>query len=235
MSKYLLIRSRDRDSGSSHNFKMVLKNPLKDEEYELVSLIMPNGFYNVNNNNNKIYFNDGSDQTATLTNGNYSASSLATEIQTQMNAASSHSFTCTYSTATSKFTISDGTGNFSLKFATNTSASARYLLGFDESDTSATSSKISDNLIDISNPQMIFVNISQAGDNLRDTKNAIFADLFLPLDVSFGEMKYFKPGEEEKQTVKFVYTNNLEVYLRDENNDTVDLNGLEWSIVLKKI
>lgn len=47
----------------------------------------PAGFFLITTSNNKLYINDGSDKTATITSGEYiSPALLATQIQTQLNA-----------------------------------------------------------------------------------------------------------------------------------------------------
>lgn len=84
---------------------------------------IPAGFFVVESGvDDKLYFNDGADQTATITGQEYATgAALATEIQTQMNAASSN-WTCTYDTATGKFTIDRTTGAAVLQTSTTTTA-----------------------------------------------------------------------------------------------------------------
>lgn len=81
----------------------------------------PTGNFEIDTSNNKLYFNDGAAQTATLTSGSYTASTLATEIQTQLNAASSN-FTASYSTTTYKFTLSRSSGSFELTLSSTSNA-----------------------------------------------------------------------------------------------------------------
>ncbi len=98
----------------------------------------PTGHFEITDSNNKIYINDGSDKTVTLTNGHYAtAAALATHVQTQLNASSS-SWTCAYSSTTFKFTIGH-TGSATLRFS-QTSNDVWDTLGYigtsDESGTS---------------------------------------------------------------------------------------------------
>jgi hypothetical protein len=76
------------------------------------------GNFEITTSNRYLYFNDGADKTATLTVGNYTAATLATHIQTQLNAVSSN-FTVTYSTPTYKFTIAK-TASFQLSLSEST-------------------------------------------------------------------------------------------------------------------
>lgn len=81
----------------------------------------PAGNFEITTSNQNIYINDGSDKTAILTAGSYTYSTLATEIQTQLNSVSSN-WTCTYDSSTEyKFTISNS-GSVTLRFATTTNA-----------------------------------------------------------------------------------------------------------------
>ena len=88
----------------------------------------PAGNFEVTTSNQNIYINDGTDKTAVLTVGSYTPASLATEIQTQLNAVSAN-WTCSYDLSTEyKFTISN-TGSVTLRFATTTNA-AWDMLGY---------------------------------------------------------------------------------------------------------
>lgn len=79
------------------------------------------GNFEITSSNNSIYINDGSNKTVTLTSGSYTYSSLATHVQTQLNASSS-SWTCTYSTTTNKFTLARSSGTRILRFSQTTNA-----------------------------------------------------------------------------------------------------------------
>lgn len=85
-----------------------------------VKLYRPAGNFEIATTNGKIYINDGSDKTITLTNGNYTYTTLAAHIQTQLN-ASSTLWTCTYSSSTYKFTIAH-TGSAVLRLSVTTDA-----------------------------------------------------------------------------------------------------------------
>jgi len=100
--------------------------------------------------NDKIDFeDDGGVKVATLTAGNYATGALmAAHVQTQMDAASVDTITCTYSSGTRKMTIaSDGT-TFELDWdsGANASTSAGEDLGYDTSaDDTGSTSYVGDN------------------------------------------------------------------------------------------
>ena len=71
--------------------------------------------------------------TATLTAGTYTGDSLATEVETQLEASGADNYTVTYSSSTGKFTLLNDTGNWRLKWSsgTNITINAGPILGFD--------------------------------------------------------------------------------------------------------
>lgn len=79
------------------------------------------GNFEITSTNNKLYINDGSDKTVTLTAASYTYSTLAAHVQTQLNASSSN-WTCTYSTTTHKFTIARSSGTAVLRETQTTNA-----------------------------------------------------------------------------------------------------------------
>lgn len=91
------------------------------------------GYFRITSTNKYINFNIGAAElTATLLEAEYTASTLASAIQTLMTAAAGVAITCTYSTATGKFTISKASGTLQLLWltGTNTANAAGSALGF---------------------------------------------------------------------------------------------------------
>lgn len=82
----------------------------------------PAGNFEISDSNKYLYINDGSNKTITLTVGSYTFTTLASHIQTQLNASSSN-WTCTYnSTTTFKFTINRTSGTAVLRKSVTTDA-----------------------------------------------------------------------------------------------------------------
>lgn len=79
------------------------------------------GTFEIDSTINKIYINDGADKTASISTGQYTGSTLAAEIQTQLNSVSSN-WTCTYSTTTYKFTLARSSGTKTLRLSITTNA-----------------------------------------------------------------------------------------------------------------
>lgn len=75
------------------------------------------GYWEIDATKNKLYFNDGSDRTATITVDDYDADTVAAEIATQMTSVGGQTYTCVYSNTSRKFQIS-ASGNFTLQCST---------------------------------------------------------------------------------------------------------------------
>lgn len=88
------------------------------------------GAFVVDATNNKIYINDGSDKTATLSSGTYTRSELATEVQTQLNSVSSNWICVDNQAPTLLFGIANS-GSVTLRFSETTN-SAWDMLGYTE-------------------------------------------------------------------------------------------------------
>ena len=128
----------------------------------------------INSRNNKIDFTaNGTTYAATITPGSYSPTTLCTEIDTRMTAASSQSYTVTFDSITRKFTIVQGGTSFTLLFSTgaNVGVSASGVLGFDvELQTGAltyTSTYALSGITRLSKPISMFRNSNS--ENARDS------------------------------------------------------------------
>lgn len=91
---------------------------------------IPPGTFVVTTANQKLYYNDGTDRTATIATGTYTYATLLTVVATALNAFSS-GWTCTYdfSGGTFKFTIGRASGTKTLRCSVTTNA-AWDMLGY---------------------------------------------------------------------------------------------------------
>ena len=226
----LLLRSVDRSasSTSSSNFRVDFKSSLGGR-YLLSYLRMPVTVYNVNINNFQIPFQESGVPTfAQLTPGQYTASTLATEIGTQMTAASGISvFTATYNTTTSKFTI-NSSNNFMLIYNLFPGASSRYLLGFNLATTTNATSHTSDNVADLSYPGSICINVRESVDTTFTTTTGFNSTFYFPINNSFGYPQYLD-AQSLPQTIELgERTKSLTINITDTSGADIDLNGVEW-------
>jgi hypothetical protein len=90
------------------------------------------GHFEITASNRYIYFVDtgSTSRTATLDLDDYDADELATEIETQMEAQTTDTFTVTYSQTSKKFLITNDTGTFTLT-CTNTTNATWDTIGYD--------------------------------------------------------------------------------------------------------
>jgi len=84
-------------------------------------------FQVVKGSNDQVNFSDGTARTATLDEGAYNAVSLAAHIQTKMDALSSDTITCVYSSISHKFTIASNGSTLSLTWLSSANARSQEL------------------------------------------------------------------------------------------------------------
>jgi hypothetical protein len=130
----IVVDSRVRNKAlfpNPNNYEVLFEDDINDvKSAKLVYMDMPMPIYLINSFFNKITFKIGATSyTATISDGNYTASELATELTNEMNElVSSSTFNITYNTRLDKF-IFNATESFSLQFVTNTNQ-INILLGF---------------------------------------------------------------------------------------------------------
>lgn len=238
MSGTIILRSRDRNSGSSSSFKLSFSGDALEGKYEVMFVNIQNTIYTIRSNqNDRIYFNEnGSDKTAIITAGYYTQSTLPAAVKSALDTASGGfaTFTVTISSTTQKMTISS-TQNFSLKFATYTTYSAALTLGYNQSDTSAATSAIANNIINLAEPLSININIKQSNINNFKSPKGSYGSILVPLDAAFGSFKFLKHND----LIQYLNFQNrasiIDVEIRDLDGNALDLNGSDWELCIRKI
>ncbi len=239
--KTIIIKSSDKVQGTSSSGNIILQHELNGT-YILEHFVMINALYNVNDQNNKVYADIAANptETFTLTNGSYTRSQLATELQTQLATSVNWAVNPVVSIdlKTLRYTVDESGGgtNFQIMFGTNTANSARLLLGFSEADTSAATSASSDQASDTSPIKYVFMNIKQSNSDLFESKN-YFTSTFAIYDKesSFGEnLRYVRKFGELKQVLDARNMRNFKYKFVDQNCEEVDFNGCEWSLMLSQ-
>ena len=173
-------------------------------------------------------------ETITLTNGYYDPTDLTTEFQDKLNSTLSGTVSITLNDNTNKFTITD-TLPIYFTFATNTTNSARKILGFNAVDGSASVfTQTSDNPIDLNPCKNIFVSITE--DDNRNIEGIDFFNCSLIANGTseFGGLMRYVDVDNFVQVVKFKNTKKLTVSFHDANNNSIDLNS-EYQIILVKL
>lgn len=226
-----VISSQNKTSGETNSFQVALKEGIKVREIELLSATIPVAQYNINSTNNTLRVYDGTnDETLTITPGFYTGATLASAI--------SHTFalgsvvSASYSTVTGKITISSGGATFQIKH-TNALSTASEVLGFDTAaDDTGNTSYTADNLLGISLPYNIFIDIDGFTGVFDGQTPHTF---YVPITENAGSVQTFNRFTAFEQTVRLdsertVY--NLRVTLRTDDNALYTLNGLNWTALV---
>ena len=232
MNKNVLIKSVDRQSGSSHAF-VYETQCLLDGCYILKNLQIANTIYNINSDNNTFILNDGTDKNITISIGNYTVNSLKTAVEDELNliSAGTITFTVTFSSTTGKFTIV-GTSNFTLIFPDANTAST---YGF--TDLSVTGTTITaDKIVNLSYPSSIGVDITESNvDNYENGSTLSSGSIYVPLNESFG---FYKTLDDNNfpQYLNFKNCRYLNIsVINTSNNKSIDLNGSDFELLLSKM
>lgn len=153
MSHYqneIIISSRDREFGTTNNFSVRMNNITHIEKLSIRKIVIPMTWYPINQFNNRLDFNDGTLRPITIPEGVYTASSLAAEIQSLMNASpSALTFTVVFNNVTKKITINETSGPTNFILDLNISNSIYEIIGFTQSTLSGAATYTGANSVDI--------------------------------------------------------------------------------------
>ena len=234
MNKNILIKSSDRASGSSHDFKFN-SHSILDGKYLIKNILIPNAMYNVTSSNNTfILYEDSSNKTITIPSGNYNVTTLAAALQTAFNAVSSgyNTFTVTYDSITATFTTSAGLA-FYFIFPDSKTANT---YGYSDLTTASGTSTTSDNVINLSYPSSLGIEITETNiDNYENSSTMASGNIYVPLNVGFGFYKSLT-SDDFTQHIQFKKTRTLSIKIVDtSDNSSVDLNGVDWELLLSRV
>ena len=228
----VIIDSSQRDTLDVSNSKWTYKSQspfLNVKSIKLIGCIIPNSQYLINDNNKTLTIEASStDYTFTLTKGFYTPSTLATELQTQLNTNSfSSTFTVSQSSTTNKFRI-QSTISVILKFSQNTSSGK--ILGFGSSNTSSTMDITGTNIYDLSGTRYYKLRIPETNNFIDSNINKINESFIIPNNVNSGEYNYITENtniinEIENRQNRI---DKLTIELFDDENNYVDLNGIDY-------
>lgn len=238
----LVINSKDREnynSTTSSEFTVKLQNPINFDilAYGLESACIPKTNYNVTNGNFQI-LDSGGVKLVTIPSGNYSISSITSELQTALNNLGVDTYTVSSSNVSFKLTITSSHPGFQL----NPNAS-NYpfvnIIGFNNSTAYISSGGVlvSPKVVDLSGIKNVYIKISQLTEYMRDTKN-LSSNFKVDFGCSYGSIVYFANKNKYLQYYTTAQTHvgrtdQFDVRLVDEYGNNLDLNGSDWSFVLR--
>lgn len=238
----LVINSKDREdysTTSSSEFTVKLNNPINFDilAYGLESACIPKTNYNVSGAAFQITDSVGL-KTVNIPSGNYTITSLTTELQNLLNALGVDTYIVVSSTTTMKITITSSFAGFTL----NPNAS-NYpfvtMLGFNNSTVynSVAGVLLAPKVFDLAGIKNLYIKVSQLTEYMRDTKN-LSSNFKVDFGCGYGTIVYF--ANENKYLQYYTTAQNhvrrtdkFDVRLVDEMGNNVDLNGSDWSFVLR--
>lgn len=260
---FVVIDSRDRNYdlfSSTSQYEIELNNVYKDiVSIELISAEIPHSGYIINASNNEIHFIETNTQTstntyytATIPQGNYTESELATTIGEQMTTAGQSTYTVTVDTTSRKMSIASnltgGDNIFSLIFRGNTEKyedSTRYLykersigsiLGFIRNDLSGSASYSGQNQYNINGENYILLHI----DNLSNMEGRgygvsnSFAKITLTSDKN--KTRFYNMNEYITKKIfnpPLAKLNQLFIKFKKYDGGLYDFGGIEHSLFFK--
>ncbi len=251
MSYKLIINSASRiaSSQSSANCTVVFNPsiPLEGKNrMRLLSAMIPGTVYNITNLNHTLDFSVGVTlYSITIPNGLYDAVTLASTIQTLMQAAVANVWSVTYSAITKKLTFS-GTSAFILLLASGAASSATnnlwQVLGYANSAGTAAADSVSGTsttstyAVQLSLPLTIMIKIQNIGTEVISSDND-YCEFTIPNVSQGGSYIEFTSNGNYEQIVRIPYAirniGKLDVAFFDRNNVQLDFLNLDWCLIVE--
>lgn len=243
MRQSMLVRidSKDRSTGSASPYEMRVN--LNDymlhniRRILLKSVFLPNTQYNINANNNQLTYDAGAgDKTITIPVGQYTVTELLDEMIVQF-AAEAPAITMTY-------VVNSVTKKIQLTFGGTTilraSSIIAKIIGMGDADTANLTVHNLPNMYNLSGLQKVYIgsNTIAKGTTMSSSdKSHISVFTEIPITVDFGEIQHrvlsdLHSIDEVTHSVPFNIS-DVDITLYDQDLNVVDLNGLDYQIVLK--
>ena len=194
---------------------------------------IPISFYQITAHNNTLnYTYDGEDFTLIISAGNYDAVTLQTYL---INSFEDSVITVLFDLVNYKFIFTSTTGTFSMK----STSTCFTLLGFSNQDhnsalVSGVNTITSDQVCNMSGTRNIYVH-SNLSVTSMDTRSSRFENILckLPITCAPGQILFWSNFMLTRFPVNEIYIGMLEVQLRDDLGNLVDLNNCDWSMSIQ--
>lgn len=238
----VIINSRYRtdpaDTPSDFSY-MLNRDVVRISSISIDYVEIPYTFYVISTVNNVLTF-DGGLVTVTITPGNYTAATLCGELTTKMTAAFvGQTITVTYSTTSMKLTINKNVA-FTVDPVTSYPLSTLApFIGFTELMPLPVTSAVGMSALNISGPNYLTISSSFL---IRTLHYGTVSSGLNTNDVLFVVPIHVNPGNaivwDLKQThimgkkMGVYQTDIIDIQLRDEFGDIIDLNGVDWAMHL---
>ncbi len=221
---------------TSHNFTFSFnENLTRISEIQIERVEIPYSFYAINTTNNVLTFNSGANS-ITITPGNYTASTLITELTNKITASIGGSPIVTFSSSTYKLTITRGSAFRVDSYIDIPASTASYNLGFRVSSASS-SSVTADSAMNISGPNYILISSNYLTNGIQHKtmySDSSYQNVFwaVPVNCSPGDTIIEETTIPIRLNSKISISSSdiIDIKLYDDRGALLNLNGLDWSI-----
>jgi hypothetical protein len=209
-------------------------DPRTEELHQIIlSAEIPYSFYNISNalNNDVIkYTISGVAQTFTFESKMYDI----TEYARVITADTAFPFTATYNSFTMKLTLQNTSANtVTINW---TESSAHKPMGFSnlaDSDITSGATTSSDNIVDLATVHSIFIKSNTASNMIFSTRAGFSQTIQkISVDRNSGEIIYLNESDYRTTTIINSSVNSLDLRLTEQNNQLLDLNGINYEITI---
>lgn len=206
---------------------------------------IPTSFYNINDNNNTLIIEEDNGATQvnnsiTLTNGNYSATEIITEIESLLDANTNQTndFTLTFSDITGKISMVFTGGSTQVKILSPSNGSTlNDILGFyidgTEDTIAASVTYTGPNHVNLQAINEIQIRTSISSDNYYNSEGKEKIGLILSIDEQRGSfIKFINDQGFRSKLASYSSISQLRFKLQDSDGNLIDLNGREWNCTM---
>ena len=242
LNKLVTINSKygDQENGTMKS-KMLFnyQNVLSDDDTVLKSFVtvlnaqIPCSFYVINSNNNKLVISGPGITTKTIiiSNGNYNANTLITELISKITSSGlSMDITINKSNGILTFT---STGFVNYYFSS--SSTILDILGTNSSKIASTNIYICSYPLNLLGVKKLLVRSERLA--IHSVSSIDYAStnvlVTIPVDVPpFSMLSYNSQSESNKNLLNIRSINQIDIQIYDENDNLIDFNNLDWTISL---
>ena len=228
----VFLQSKDatilRDEGSTAFFFLnkVLAPPAPNMNMMVgvIDVEIPVSYYNINNNNNTVTIN-GIEMS--LENQNHSAFNIEDELNANF-VSEGLDIILSFSQQSNKFTFTATSGTVVIN-----SGTLCHSLGFTTAQMNQTATVLKgENCCNLGGTSNIYVSSNFNISNLNSDGQYSGVLCKVLTDASSGSYIFYEPSEIQYHTVGSQAVNNIIIALRDDEQNTIDFNGLNFSLTL---
>ena len=196
----------------------------------LTSAEIPYSFYNIDSRNNKVTIDTANGPTATITlpEQNYDVDSLKKNLNNLLVAANVLNTTVDFDKNTNKFTFTNTNGGLKI---TSTTMTRELGLVPNQINGPYTASLTSSNACNLSGTSSVYVNLNNVSITNLDSRgdlNGVLAKL--NVNVAPSEFIFYQQTENQYYVTSDRQINFFSVSLTDDNNELLNLNGVDFSV-----